>query len=119
MAETLKCHGRKGTLFGRRRLRAQSDRSDPEFIPIIGYLDDLVIVPLTLGIASALRTIPPERLGDLRRTTKERTSARPQSSHHRALHCCHIDSRWCWPISQPDLTKQYRPGDSPERSNVY
>ena len=30
----------------------------PDFIPILGYLDDLVLVPL--GIALALRMIPPE-----------------------------------------------------------
>jgi uncharacterized membrane protein YkvA (DUF1232 family) len=30
----------------------------PDFIPVIGYLDDLIIVPL--GIALVIRLIPPE-----------------------------------------------------------
>ncbi|GLS20010.1 hypothetical protein GCM10007874_30270 [Labrys miyagiensis] len=37
----------------------------PDFIPIIGYLDDLVIVPL--GIALAIRMIPAGLLDEYRR----------------------------------------------------
>jgi uncharacterized membrane protein YkvA (DUF1232 family) len=37
----------------------------PDFIPVIGYLDDFVITPL--GLYLALRMIPPEVLADARR----------------------------------------------------
>jgi uncharacterized membrane protein YkvA (DUF1232 family) len=37
----------------------------PDFIPLLGYLDDLVIVPL--GIFLAVRLIPADILSDLRR----------------------------------------------------
>ncbi|HEU5328565.1 MAG: YkvA family protein [Thermomicrobiales bacterium] len=36
----------------------------PDFIPVVGYLDDLVLVPL--GIALALRMIPADVLADCR-----------------------------------------------------
>ncbi len=36
----------------------------PDFIPILGYLDDLVLIPL--GIALALRMIPPAVMADCR-----------------------------------------------------
>ena len=36
----------------------------PDFIPILGYLDDLILVPL--GIALALKMIPPEVMADSR-----------------------------------------------------
>jgi uncharacterized membrane protein YkvA (DUF1232 family) len=36
----------------------------PDFIPVLGYLDDLVLVPL--GIAVAIRMIPPPVLAECR-----------------------------------------------------
>lgn len=38
----------------------------PDFIPVIGYLDDVVIVPL--GILLVLRLIPPEVIQEHRQT---------------------------------------------------
>jgi uncharacterized membrane protein YkvA (DUF1232 family) len=37
----------------------------PDFIPVIGYLDDLILVPL--GVALVIRMIPREVIADLRR----------------------------------------------------
>jgi uncharacterized membrane protein YkvA (DUF1232 family) len=36
----------------------------PDFIPVLGYLDDLVLVPL--GISVAIKMIPPNVLADCR-----------------------------------------------------
>jgi uncharacterized membrane protein YkvA (DUF1232 family) len=36
----------------------------PDFVPVLGYLDDLLLVPL--GIALALALIPPEVMADCR-----------------------------------------------------
>jgi uncharacterized membrane protein YkvA (DUF1232 family) len=36
----------------------------PDFIPVLGYLDDLVLIPL--GIALAIKMIPPEVLAECR-----------------------------------------------------
>ena len=38
----------------------------PDFIPVIGYLDDLVIVPL--GILAVVKLIPPDILAEHRAT---------------------------------------------------
>jgi uncharacterized membrane protein YkvA (DUF1232 family) len=36
----------------------------PDFIPVLGYLDDLILIPL--GIALAIRLIPPDVLAESR-----------------------------------------------------
>tara|TARA_R110002095_G_scaffold56949_1_gene48748 strand:- start:2584 stop:2964 length:381 start_codon:yes stop_codon:yes gene_type:complete len=41
----------------------------PDFIPVIGYLDDLLIVPL--GIVLAVRLIPPELMSEFRTLAKQ------------------------------------------------
>src|SRR5215218_4502434 len=42
----------------------------PDFIPVLGYLDDLLIVPL--GIWLAVRMIPPELMRELRSQAADR-----------------------------------------------
>ena len=49
----------------------------PDFIPIFGYLDDLVIVPL--GIWVAIRLIPPSLLAEHRHAAMARHQPRPRS----------------------------------------
>ena len=48
----------------------------PDFIPVIGYLDDLVIVPL--GILAVVKLIPPEIMAE-HRATAAIASERPIS----------------------------------------
>jgi uncharacterized membrane protein YkvA (DUF1232 family) len=43
----------------------------PDFIPVLGYLDDLIIVPI--GIAAALKLVPPEVLAESRARVEART----------------------------------------------
>jgi uncharacterized membrane protein YkvA (DUF1232 family) len=49
----------------------------PDFIPILGYLDDLLIVPL--GILLVVRLIPADVLEEHRTSADERLSLRPVS----------------------------------------
>lgn len=48
----------------------------PDFIPVIGYLDDIIIVPI--GIWMAIRMIPEELMAEFRRSAAE-TGPRPRS----------------------------------------
>jgi len=43
--------------------------SIPDFIPVLGHLDDLIVTPL--GIYLALRMVPPEVMVDARRRAEE------------------------------------------------
>jgi uncharacterized membrane protein YkvA (DUF1232 family) len=50
----------------------------PDFIPVLGYLDDLVLIPL--GIALALRMIPPAVMDECRaRARAELADGKPVS----------------------------------------
>lgn len=49
----------------------------PDFIPVLGYLDDLILVPL--GIMLAVRLIPREIMAELRAMAEARTVGRPVS----------------------------------------
>jgi uncharacterized membrane protein YkvA (DUF1232 family) len=46
----------------------------PDFIPVIGYLDDLIIVPL--GVAAVLRLVPAEVLAECREQAQMRMDRR-------------------------------------------
>lgn len=49
----------------------------PDFIPVLGYLDDVVIVPL--GIALAVRLIPPALMNEFR--AEAVSTARPTNKY--------------------------------------
>jgi len=49
----------------------------PDFIPVLGQLDDLIIVPL--GIVLAVRLIPPELMAE-HRAAAQAAIAKPQST---------------------------------------
>jgi uncharacterized membrane protein YkvA (DUF1232 family) len=45
----------------------------PDFVPILGYLDDLILIPL--GIVLAVRMIPPPILEECRAKAREMTAS--------------------------------------------
>jgi uncharacterized membrane protein YkvA (DUF1232 family) len=49
----------------------------PDFIPVLGYLDDIILVPL--GIAFAIRLIPPALLQEHREAASTHITNRPTS----------------------------------------
>jgi uncharacterized membrane protein YkvA (DUF1232 family) len=48
----------------------------PDFIPILGYLDDMLLVPL--GIWLAVRVVPPQVMAE-HRAAAEKAAAQPRS----------------------------------------
>jgi uncharacterized membrane protein YkvA (DUF1232 family) len=60
----------------------------PDFVPVLGYLDDLVIVPA--GIALVLRLVPAEVLADCREEAHRRAE-RPVSRFGAAI----VLALWC------------------------
>ena len=46
----------------------------PDFIPVLGYLDDLILIPA--GIALTLKLIPPEVMDDARLTASPKSPER-------------------------------------------
>ncbi len=49
----------------------------PDFIPVLGYVDDLIIVPL--GIALAVRLVPEPLMEEHRQKAAARAATRPKS----------------------------------------
>lgn len=72
----------------------------PDFIPIFGYLDDLIIVPL--GLWLAIRLIPNELMAELRRDADSQAPA-PRSWAGAVLVAllwvlfAALIVRWAWP----------------------
>lgn len=46
----------------------------PDFIPVLGYLDDLILIPL--GVILVIRLVPPEIMEECRRQAEERPVSR-------------------------------------------
>ena len=73
----------------------------PDFIPVLGYLDDLVIVPL--GILLVVRLIPADLLAGFRREAAARAD-RPTSFVAAAViglvwvTMIALALRWLWPV---------------------
>lgn len=60
----------------------------PDFLPVVGHLDDLVIVPA--GIALAIRMIPPDVLDECRVTA----SSDARSPRHRIVGALIVLAIW-------------------------
>jgi len=50
----------------------------PDFIPVLGYLDDMILVPA--GIALAIRLIPPQVMDEARKTAARAASKQARAA---------------------------------------
>lgn len=73
----------------------------PDFIPVLGYLDDLILVPL--GLMLAVRLVPPQVLRECRAEAARREQERPPPSRAGALLvvcswllCAALLGYWLW-----------------------
>jgi uncharacterized membrane protein YkvA (DUF1232 family) len=55
----------------------------PDFIPVLGYLDELILLPLLLGLA--LRLVPPPVLAECRQRAREWADRPPPASYLAAI----------------------------------
>ena len=63
----------------------------PDFVPVLGYLDDLILIPM--GIALAIKMVPPSVLTECRARAQELMSqGKPVSRIAGAVICCYLDS---------------------------
>lgn len=49
----------------------------PDFVPVLGYLDDLVLVPL--GVSAVIALVPDEVMAELRHEAEHKLNERPKS----------------------------------------
>ena len=61
----------------------------PDFIPVLGYLDDLVIVPI--GIMLVVRLIPPALMAEHRAHAERALGRPPRELDRRRRHRGHLD----------------------------
>ena len=59
----------------RRGLRPLADRPISDFIPVLGYLDEVVILPI--GIVLAVRLVPPDLMAEFRTRRRARAGMAP------------------------------------------
>ena len=73
----------------------------PDFIPVLGYLDDLVLIPL--GVALVIRMIPPPVMTECRQKARQQVETKPGPGRAGAwaiivfwLVCAGVSAWWAW-----------------------